>query len=747
MFNIGLPIPPGFFITADTYKEYITKTGIIFDIKKFLTNLNVENTEELQERANMIQKLIVMTPVTDSIKEEILEAYDALNTEELTGGKKQDSFVAVRSSATAEDLPEASFAGQQATYLNVRGNEQLMKAVRMCWASLFTARAIYYREKNNFDHMKVLISVVVQKMVNSEEAGIMFSVNPATNKLDEIVIEAVHGLGETAVSGEINPDIYIVDKEEEIIKTRNLKKQRWGLFRSHDGKNIKVNIPEEVDGQQVISDEIVLKLAKYAKQIENHYGKPQDIEWAVEKNKVYIVQSRAVTTLKERTVTEEVFGDAIVRGLTASSGVASGPVKIVLSADDLKKVIDGDIMVAPMTNPDMVMAMKKASAIVTDEGGITSHAAIVSREMMIPCIVGAENATKVLRDGDVVTVDATHGKVVFGKTEITKEKKEIKPKIPTNTKIKLIMDIPELAEEAAKTDADGIGLFRLEMLIAENGIHPAEYIRQNKDEEYANMLANRLKKVGDAFKGKPIWIRTSDVRTDEYRGLRGGDKEPHETDPMIGWHGIRRALDEPRILKAEFLAIKKLHDRGYTNFGVMIPFVINVDEVKKAKEIMREVGLEPCKDAEFGVMIETPASCWIIEDICKEGISFVSFGTNDLTQLTLGIDRNNEKISSLFDEMHPAVLGEILGVVNMCKKYNIESSICGQAGSRPEMAKFLIQIGIDSLSVNRDSIYKISDVVKKAEEENEKKIQEDSQQKLAEASQNVPEMQEPERFA
>lgn len=718
MYNIGLPIPPGFFITADTYKEYITKTGIVFDIKKFLTNLDVENTEQLQERANAIQKLIVMTPVTDSIKEDIIEAYDALNTEEIENGKKMDVFVAVRSSATAEDLPEASFAGQQATYLNVKGKEQLMKAVRMCWASLFTARAIYYREKNNFDHMKVLISVVIQKMVNSEEAGIMFSVNPATNKLDEIVIEAVHGLGETAVSGEVNPDIFIVDKEEEIIKTRTLKKQKWGLFRSHDGKNVKVNIPEKVDEQQVISDEIVLELAKYAKQIENHYGKPQDMEWAVEKNKVYIVQSRAVTTLKERASNDEIVGDAIVKGLTASSGVASGPVKIVMSMDDLNKVIDGDIMVTPMTNPDMVMAMKKASAIVTDEGGITSHAAIVSREMMIPCIVGTENATKVLRDGDVVTVDATHGKVVFGKTEISKEQKEIQKKISTNTKIKLILDIPEIAEEAAKTDADGIGLFRLEMLIAENGVHPAEYIRQDKDEEYANMIANRLKKVGDAFKGKPIWIRTSDIRTDEYRGLRGGDKEPHETDPMIGWHGIRRSLDEPRLLKAEFLAIKKLHDKGYTNFGVMIPFVIRAEEVRKAKEIMREVGLEPCKDVDFGVMIETPASCWVIEDICKEGISFVSFGTNDLTQLTLGIDRNNERISPLFDEMHPAVLGEILGVVNMCKKYNIESSICGQAGSRPEMAKFLIQIGIDSLSVNRDSIYKISEVVKKAEEEN-----------------------------
>ncbi len=715
MYNAKLPVPPGFCITAQTYREFIVKTGIVNDIQRILKGLNVEDTKDLQERANQIQKLIVKTSVTDEIKHEILEAYSALNTETLFA-KGKDIFVAVRSSATAEDLPSASFAGQQATFLNVKGQDQLIKAVRMCWASLFTARAVYYRVKNNFDHMKVLISVVVQKMVNSEKAGIMFSINPATNIRNEIVVEAVHGLGETAVSGEINPDIYIVNKDEMRIKSRLLKMQKWGLFRGADGSNIKQLIPENIDKRQVLDDNEIMQLAKYSKQLEEHYGKPQDSEWAIEDHEVYIVQTRPVTTLHERKVNEEVEGDAVVKGQTASSGVASGPVKIVFSMDDLNKVNSGDILVTPMTNPDMVVAMKKAAAIITDEGGITSHAAIISREMQIPCIVGTENATKVLSDGVVVTVDATHGKVIFGRSIIEKEKREIKQKLPTKTQLKLIMDIPELAEEAAKTGADGIGLFRLEMLIAENGIHPAEYIRQNKDDEYTDLLVMRLKNVGDAFKGKPIWIRTSDIRTDEYRGLNGGDKEPHETDPMIGWHGIRRGLDEPRILKAELNAIKKLHEKGYKNFGVMIPFVIRSEEVRKAKEIFRSLGVEPVKDIPFGVMIETPASCWVIEEICKEGVSFVSFGTNDLTQLTLGIDRNNEKIANLFDEMHPAVLGEIMGVVRMCRQYNIETSICGQAGGRPEMAKFLVGIGIGSLSVNRDVIYKISEVVKQAEE-------------------------------
>ncbi len=716
MYNMKLPIPPGFFVTAQTYKEFIEKTGIVSEIKRLLSNMDVENTADLQSKANQVQKLIVTTPVTHEIQEDILEAYAALNTEDVFA-KGNDVFVAVRSSATAEDLPEASFAGQQATYLNVKGKDQLIKAIRMCWASLFTARAIYYRTKNKFDHLKVLISVVIQKMVNSEQAGVMFTVNPSTNNRGETVIEAVHGLGETAVSGEVNPDIYIIDKEELMIKTRTLKMQQWGLFRDKDGKNVKLSIPEKTDKQQVITDEEILQLATYGKQLEEHYGRPQDVEWAIEKSKVYIVQTRAVTTLKSREVGAEVPGEAIVRGQTASTGVASGTVKIVKRMEDLDKVLEGDILVTTMTNPDMVVAMKKAAAIVTDEGGITAHAAIVSREMGIPCIVGTENATQVLNDGIIVTVDATHGKVVFGRVVAEKTKQEIRQKVSTKTKLKLILDLPDFAEVAAKTGADGIGLFRLEILIGENGIHPAEYIRQNKDEEYTNMLVMQLKKVGEAFKGKPIWVRTSDMRTDEYRGLRGGDQEPHEANPMIGWHGIRRGLDQSRILRAEFNAIKKLHEKGYTNFGIMIPFVIRVEELRKAKEIFRSLGVEPVSDIPFGVMIETPASCWIIEDICKEGISFVSFGTNDLTQLTLGIDRDNEKIAKLFDEMHPAVLGEMLGVVNMCKKYNVETSLCGQSGSRPEMAKFLVMIGINSIAVNRDAIYVTSEIVQKAEAE------------------------------
>ncbi len=726
MFNLDLPVPPGFSVTAQTYKEFIETTKIKDKILEIVNTIDIEDTSKLQEKANEIQKLIVSTEIPEAIKEEIIDSYELLGADntanELVHGK--DVFVAVRSSATAEDLPSASFAGQQATFLNVKGNDNVVLAVRKCWASLYTARAIYYRVKNGFDHSKVLISAIVQKMVNSEKAGIMFTINPATNNGKEIVIESVFGLGEYIVGGQVNPDLYIVDKEKKGIKSREIKKQEIGLFRNEAGENEEQEIPKENQERQIVSDADIIELARLGRKIEEHYGMPQDIEWAIEKDKIYIVQARAVTTYKEQKCDDEqkiCEEDAriLLKGETASRGIASGTVKVIKDPSELSKIEKGDVLVANMTTPDMVPAMQKAAAIVTNEGGMTCHAAIVSREMGIPCIVGTEHATEVLKEGSVITVHATRGIVYEGKLDIKEEKKEVVSSggsdIVTGTDIKVIMDIPDLAFRAAKTGADGVGLVRLEIMIAAGKIHPAEYIRQGRDKDYIELLKVGIGKIATAFKGKPVWIRCSDMRSDEYRNLEGGDKEPKETDPMIGWHAIRRLLDEEKILRAEFQAIRELHYEGHKNVGVMIPFVINVEELRKAKEIMREIGLEPCKAIDFGVMIETPASCWIIEDLCKEGISFVSFGTNDLTQLTLGLDRNNQKIQKHFDEMHPAVLGEMAKVITVCKKYDVTTSICGQAGSRPEMADFLVHQRIDSISANADAVDEIRHVVARTE--------------------------------
>jgi len=722
MYNIGLPVPPAFIVTADAYAKFLEHNELKEKIQEILADLDYENTEELEKRARKIRELIVNGEIPDDIREEIIEAYETLSISDVNFFVKEPCFTAVRSSATAEDLLTASFAGQQETFLNVKGNDTLLDAIKKCWASLFTARATYYRHKKGFSHEKTLIAVIVQKMINAEKSGVTFTVNPTNNDKTKIVIEAVFGLGEGIVSGTIEPDYYLVDKESLKVVEKKIGIKKLEFTRDSSGKNIKIELPKEKQVEQVLEGWEIKKLAEYAIKLEQHYNWPQDIEWAIEGGNIYIVQTRAVTTVEKEIKEKKIEAKPILVGLGASSGVGVGYAKIINELSELSKVQKGDVLVTKMTNPDMVPVMMKSNAIVTDEGGLTCHAAIVSRELGIPCVVGTREATKKLKDGMLITVDGKNGFVYEGDVGLKKEEKEKHVEIKTKTKIKVNCDIPVVAEKAAKLNPDGIGLLRIEFMIVTGGVHPAQYMRENRLDDYINLLVENIEKIAIWFKDKPIWVRTSDLRTDEYRSLLGGNLEPVESDPMIGWHGIRRALDEPEILKAEFKAIKVLHEKGYKNVGVMIPFLINVDELKRAKEIMREIGLEPLKDVAFGVMIETPAACWIIEDLCKEGISFISFGTNDLTQLTLGVDRNNARIAKLFDEMHKAMLGQMKMVLETCKKYGVETSICGQAANNEKMVEWLVRNGIDSISVNIDAIQNIKEFVAKIEKEIEKEI-------------------------
>ncbi|MEM1535608.1 MAG: phosphoenolpyruvate synthase [Candidatus Pacearchaeota archaeon] len=727
MYNAGFPVPQAFIIKAQTFLKFLEATALKNKVYKILSSIDIENTKELEDKAREIRKMIEEAEMPKEIELEILKAYDKLSEEEHLM-HSEPCFVAVRSSATTEDLEQASFAGQQETFLNVRGHKQLIEAIKKCWASLFTARAIYYRERHGFKHEQALIAVIVQRMMNFEKAGVIFTVNPLTNNEKEIVVEAVFGLGEGIVSGAIEPDHYVIDKETGKVLEIRIGFKNFAVVRTSEGKTVKKELYEEEKKKQVLSEHELRVAWQYASKIEKHYSFPQDIEFGFESGNFYVVQSRPVTTLKKEIKEKlEIQATPLLVGLPASPGIASGKVKIIHSIEELSKVQKGDILVTKMTNPDMVVAMQKASAIVTDAGGATCHAAIVSRELGIPCVVGTKKATIVLKDDMTVTVDGTEGKVYEGYYEKIKEKtlevpkemiseelreawKEMQKKY-LKTSVKVNCDLPEIAEKAAKTNADGVGLVRIEFMIAEKGIHPAYYLKQNKLKDYTDLLVAGLEKIASAFKGKPVWVRTSDIRTDEYRHLKGAEQEPRESNPMLGWHGIRRSLDQAEILEAEFKAIKILHEKGYKNVGIMLPFLISVEELKKAKQIMRRLGLEPCKEVDFGVMLETPASCLIIEDLCSEGISFVSFGTNDLTQLVLGVDRNNENLISLYDEMHPAVLKLLELVINVCKKYGVKTSICGQAASNPEMAKWLVKKGIDSLSVNIDAVEKIREIV------------------------------------
>lgn len=846
--NANFPVPSGFIITSRAYFDFIEQTGLKKAIIEKINGLNVDNTEELKKVSAEIRSMIKKAQMDPELRKEIINAYSKLGEHRIAWlTSSEQAYVAVRSSATAEDLPEASFAGQQETYLNVHGCTELLNAVKNCWASLFTARAIFYRKKKNFSTEKVGIAVIVQNMVNSEKSGVMFTADPKGDT-SKIIIEACFGLGEAIVSGSITPDTYIVDKKTLKIIDKKIRYQKWMLKKDAD-KTRKIKLTQQKGAKQKIGDDKIIELAKIGRQIEEHYKAPQDIEWAIEGNEIKILQSRAITTLslkdkvekeaQRRAEVERLEKEIIVDGLAASPGIVTGNVAVVPTIRDIDKVKEGMILVTKMTNPDWVPIMKKCKAIVTDEGGTTCHAAIVSRELGIPCVVGTENATKVLKDDMLVTVDGYNGYVYKGAVELSipekttdkiirleevdlieevlklelqseeaerfkvlqerdvyvkpkaglcgiakqvEEKKEVMHEIESeknrmqelqkriedikevlkrseeekhkirevreeaeevikrfgaikaeelkeeelkeeekmlinilreiSPKVKVNVALPEAAERAAQTGADGVGLLRAEHMITASGIHPAEYLRRNEVDKLVKAVHDGIEQVLSRFKGKPVWYRTFDARTDEFRNLEGGKYEPHEENPMLGWHGIRRDLDQPMLLKAQLLAIKQLLEEGYSNIGVMLPFVHSAEQVRQAKEIAKEVGLKQEKGVlEFGVMIEVPSAALTIDDIIAEGIDFISFGTNDLTQLTLGIDRNNERIQKYFNEMHPAVLKLLKIVIDACKRAGVETSICGQAANNPNMVKVLVRYGIDSISANIDSVEKIRAVV------------------------------------
>ncbi|MDF9745372.1 phosphoenolpyruvate synthase [Natrinema salsiterrestre] len=742
----GLPVPPGFVVTAGTYRSFIEEAEI--DEELFAAvDVDVDDSAALADAANRAQELIVETPFPDELREEILESYREVGDGE--------AFVAVRSSATAEDLPDASFAGQQETFLNVT-EEDLLNRVRECWASLFTQRAIYYRQEQGFDHSAVNIAVVVQQMVDAEKSGVMFTSHPSTGD-KTMIIEAAWGLGEAVVSGAVSPDNYVIDREDRSMDVTVAEKKVMHEKDEATGQTVEREVPEDKRTARVISDDEIDDLMDLGERVEDHYGDPQDVEWAIVGGDVYMLQSRPITTIDEDesdaadptgsvdTATGLTdgsgsvqsadsagggsdssgtgTGDVIVDGLGSSPGTVSGPAKIVTKLDDLAKVSEGDIIVTEMTMPDMVPAMKRASGIITDEGGMTSHAAIVSRELGVPAIVGTTNATTVLEDGQVVTLDGDKGAVLEGSTvdpeEETEPVEEVRPQSPvkpmTATEVKVNVSIPEAAERAAATGADGVGLLRTEHMILSLNQTPEKYIEENGTDAYTTELVEGIRGVADAFYPRPVRVRTLDAPTDEFRQLEGGDDEPAEHNPMLGYRGIRRSLDRQDVFAHELEAFRRLYELGYDNVEIMFPLVNDAEDIYRAKECMKQAGIDPEK-RKWGAMIETPASALSVEGMAEAGIDFASFGTNDLTQYTLAVDRNNEHVADRFDELHPAVLRLIGDVIETCREHDVDTSICGQAGSKPEMVRFLVNEGISSISANIDAVRDVQHEVKRVEQ-------------------------------
>lgn len=729
----GLDVPPGFCVTAGAYKYFIEKSNVGNAIREKIEGLNVEDSDELQRISKEVRDLIVEQSVPQDLADEIKLAYEEFNKK--IGVK--DGEVAVRSSATAEDLPEASFAGQQDTYLHIRGYEELLNHIRKCWASLWTARAIYYREKQDFNHFEVALSVVVQKMVNSEKSGVMFTANPITNNTDQIMINASWGLGEAVVSGTVTPDEFIVDKKTKEVVEEHIADKTVMIVRKDQGvgtTEVKVAdyLGSEYVSKQCLTDEEILQLVEYGIKIEKLYGSYQDIEWGFDKDtkSLYILQARPITTLKGEKEMEKSIDNtqlkSLVRGLAASPGIARGKVKYIKDISEIARVEEGDILVTMMTNPDMVPAMRRASAVVTEEGGRTCHAAIVSRELGIPCIVGAKDATKVLKDGMEITVDAKRGVVYEGyvlKEEEAKKDVKVSEKAAvsedlvhqlapvTATKIYMNLGEPSIIGRYKNLPFDGIGLMRTEFIFTNMiGAHPMYLVKTGQGKFMIDKLAEGITMVAQEIYPRPVVVRLSDFRTNEFRGLKGGDEvEPIEANPMIGWRGVSRYISPAyeEGFRLECRAMKKVRDEfGLDNVWAMLPFVRTTWELKKVKEIMAEEGLVQDKGFKIWIMAEVPSVVFQAEEFAQMVDGF-SIGSNDLTQLVMGADRDSGILNTMgyFDERNEAVKRAISILIKAAHKYGKTISICGQGPSQyPEFAEFLVREGIDSISVNPDTV-------------------------------------------
>lgn len=713
MAGLGLPVPRAFTVTAQAFRRFLIETGIEDPLFQRLHNLDVDDPELLEAASREVKALIMSVKIPSYLENEIQAAYRKMGN---------TTIVAVRSSATAEDLPDASFAGQQDTFLNIKGEKALLDAVQKCWASLYGARAIYYRAKQGFDDRSVDIAVVVQELVNSEKAGVLFSSHPVTGE-PTTIIEASWGLGESVVSGAVSPDNYVIDQRSGRVVDQYIANKLIEILPDGEHGTKKVPVSKDRQDISVLSEDEVKDLAKFGLIAEKHYQIPQDMEWSIVGDEIFILQSRPITTIKTgETRTDTVKGEEkiILEGQGASPGIGSGKVVIVRNIKDAGKVHEGDILVAKMTNPDMVPAMRKVSAIVTDEGGMTCHAAIVSRELGTPAVVGTKKATSILAAGQYVTVDGEKGLIYEGKLEIAEKKAPdtavyAAAPLITATSIKVNVSLPEAAQRAASTGADGVGLLRIEHLILGLNRTPGWFIQNKKEEDFINELARGIKVVLDAFPGKPVWVRTLDAPTDEFRNMEGGADEPIEHNPMLGWRGIRRDIRTPEQFRLQIETFKRLWDMGYNNLGLMFPMVSHPDEFIQAREMIRAWGVDTEKQT-LGIMIEIPSCAILIEDFIRAGINFASFGTNDLIQYTLAIDRNNQNVADMYYPKHPAVLKLIDDAIAVCRAHGIECSICGQAGSDPEMVAWLIEHGISSVSANIDAVPKIRETAARTEQ-------------------------------